>query len=269
MSTITHPIKWHGGKHYLAQRIIGLMPAHTHYLEPFAGGLSVLLQKDWQGISEAVNDLNGELVTFWEVLASPELFDQFYRELECTPLAQPLFEAATGESTDAVTRAVQFFIRARQSRQGLQRDYTTPTKRTRRGMNEQVSAWLTAVSGLPVVHQRLRRVEIRCMPAADFIRTYDHEQALFYADPPYLHETRSTTGEYSREMSREQHAELLGVLAGIKGKFLLSGYPSELYSDWAGKHGYRCEQFQIDNKASSAKQKKTKTECVWCNYYRG
>ena len=33
------PLKWHGGKHYLADRIIRLMPAHTHYVEPYAGGL--------------------------------------------------------------------------------------------------------------------------------------------------------------------------------------------------------------------------------------
>lgn len=39
----TSPLKWHGGKHYLAARIVALMPPHTHYVEPFAGGLSVLL----------------------------------------------------------------------------------------------------------------------------------------------------------------------------------------------------------------------------------
>ncbi|MEZ5943927.1 MAG: hypothetical protein R3C18_21225 [Planctomycetaceae bacterium] len=32
---ITQPLKWHGGKHYLAKKIIGLMPR-----EPFGGGLA-------------------------------------------------------------------------------------------------------------------------------------------------------------------------------------------------------------------------------------
>ena len=159
---LTQPLKWHGGKHYLAQRIIGLMPEHTHYAEPFAGGLAVLLQKDPYGISEAVNDLHSELI---ELLAgagkTANYSKHFYRRLECTPLSQTLFDAAASQTGSAVDRAVQFFIRARQSRQGLQRDYTTPTTRTRRGMNEQVSAWLTAVAGLPEIHQRLLRVEIR------------------------------------------------------------------------------------------------------------
>lgn len=34
---ITQPLKWHGGKHYLAKRIIKLMPLHIHYVEPYFG----------------------------------------------------------------------------------------------------------------------------------------------------------------------------------------------------------------------------------------
>jgi DNA adenine methylase len=32
--------------------------------------------------------------------------------------------------------------------------------RTRRGMNEQASAWLGAIEGLPAVHQLVRRVAV-------------------------------------------------------------------------------------------------------------
>jgi D12 class N6 adenine-specific DNA methyltransferase len=54
---ISPPLKWHGGKWYLAPKIVALMPAHVHYVEPFAGGLSVLLAKDPAGVSEVVNDI--------------------------------------------------------------------------------------------------------------------------------------------------------------------------------------------------------------------
>jgi DNA adenine methylase len=34
MPDLTPPLKWHGGKHYLARRIVEMMPPHTHYVEP-------------------------------------------------------------------------------------------------------------------------------------------------------------------------------------------------------------------------------------------
>ena len=54
-SSLTQPLKWHGGKHYLASEIIALMPRHIHYVEPFFGGGSVLLRKPFEGVSEVVN----------------------------------------------------------------------------------------------------------------------------------------------------------------------------------------------------------------------
>lgn len=36
MKRITTPLKWHGGKHYLASKIVSLMPDHKHYVEPYA-----------------------------------------------------------------------------------------------------------------------------------------------------------------------------------------------------------------------------------------
>ena len=133
-------------------------------------------------------------------------------------------------------------------------------------MNENVSAWLTAVAGLPQVHHRLLRVEIRNLPAVEFIRKYDHANCCFYCDPPYLHGTRSTTGEYAYEMSDADHRELLGALTGIEGKFQLSGYHSDMYDAWAEHQGFRCVEIEIDNKASSAKTKQKKVESIWMNY---
>ena len=83
---ITKPHKWHGGKHYLAKRIIELMPRHTHYVEPYFGGGAVLFRKPFDDYSEVVNDMDGDLVNFWRVLQDPDSFDESYRRIEATPL---------------------------------------------------------------------------------------------------------------------------------------------------------------------------------------
>ena len=95
----------------------------------------------------------------------------------------------------------------------------------------------------------------------------DGERTLFYCDPPYLHGTRNSVGEYgNHEMTNSQHEELLRLLGKICGKFLLSGYHSELYDDSAAQHGWRSIERAIDNKASSAQKKEIKTEVLWANF---
>lgn len=288
------PIKRHGGKRYLAEKIIGLMPPRCensnapkasdpgwcHYVEPFFGGGVVLLAQDPNGIGEVVNDLDEDLSNFWYVLRQWSHFVQFKQMCEATPCSEAVFEealarleepraviASPGYSDDCIERAWAFFVVNRQSRQALGRDFATLAKtRTRRGMNELPSAWLSAIDGLPEVHQRLKRVVILNEDAIKVIKQQDGPRTLFYCDPPYMHETRATTGEYTHEMTDDGHELLLLTLSMIKGRFILSGYPHPLYLDIAGKAGWRCVEVEIDNKASGKKVKDKEIECLWMNY---
>lgn len=262
------------------------MPKHLHYVEPYFGGGAVLLARDpnrnWmadgeqalpagaQGASEVVNDIYGELTNFWLVLQDATNFQEFQRRIALIPFSEAEFNwAKLGEEAiaDPVANAVRFFILARQSRQGLLRDFATLSRnRTRSGINEQVSAYLGVIEGLPAIHERLRNVVILQQEALDVIRRQDGEHVLQYIDPPYLHTTRSVKDAYAHEMSEDQHRELLTVLSGITGKFMLSGYPSELYDQFAAQHNWVRHERLVDNKASSSKVKQTMHECVWCNF---
>jgi DNA adenine methylase len=271
------PIKWHGGKNAfngkLAKWIISLMPPHKHYVEPYAGGLAVLLHKDPEGVSEVVNDLHRGLTTFWRVLQDRKAFEYMVQRLQLTPFSQEVFEHAKARLESGSRGqfepdiAADFFIVCRQSRQGLMKDFATLSKtRTRRKMNEQVSSWLSAIDGLPDVHERLVPVVILNKEALEVIESEDSEETLFYVDCPYLPETRNTKSDYEFEMTRVQHSDLLHVLGRVKGKFILSGYRSELYDKAEKEHGWRSEEFQIVNNASSKSKKDKKTEVVWMNY---
>ncbi len=265
----SNPLKWHGGKSYLSSWIRSHFPpegSYTHYCEPYAGGLAVLLDSDGEGISEAVNDIHEELANFWSVLITDG--DEFIRAASLIPLSQKIWENSflkCGERS-RIDRALSFFVRYRQSRQGIGKDYCTPTKRVRRGMNENVSAWLSAVDGLREACERLRRVEVCCMEATDFIVRYDHKYALFYLDPPYMKSTRSAKDVYDYEMEYDDHLKLLKTLSMIEGRFLLSGYESKLYSELAEEFGWVKVSLDIDNKASGSAVKEKKTECLWMNY---
>lgn len=295
---ITPPLKWHGGKSYLASRIISLFPPRCknpnapskddtgflHYCEPYFGGGAVLLANNPEGISEVANDLNKDLTSFWCAIKHDQLFQQFVRIVEGTPFSQWEFDgsrldtrwlehvAATlnEETHDACTvaAAVKFFVHCRQSLSGRFDTFASITRnRTRRGMNEQVSAWLNTVEGLPAVHARLKRVLILNKPALEVIRKENGPRTLFYLDPPYLHETRATTGEYGlNEMTVDDHSDLLHALEKVNGRFLLSGYRSGLYDDYAKANDWNRHDFDLPNNAAGGKDKRRMTECVWCNF---
>ena len=265
------PIKWHGGKSYLAKRIIELMPEHIHYVEPFFGGGSVLFKKPdelIEGHSEVVNDIYGDLVNFWKVLKSWVSFEEFQRRVGLTPFSQDDWDSSlVATPLGSISQAVAFFIRYRQSRQGLGKDFATLSRnRTRRGMNEQVSSWLSAIDGLPEAHERLQRVVVLNNSALEVIRREDGENTFFYCDPPYLKSTRVSTEVYEHEMTDSQHADFLSLLGTIQGKFMISGYRSKLYDQWADLYAWNRVDIEIDNKASSKKVKDKKTECLWMNY---
>lgn len=263
---LTQPLKWHGGKHYLAKQIVARMVEHVHYVEPFFGGGAVLLNKDPDGVSEVVNDINRELTDFWRVLQCESSFDAFVRRMQATPFSEIEWEESDDQSSnDEIERAAKFFIRCRQSRAGKFDMFATLSRnRTRRSMNEQAAAWMGAVEGLEAVAARMRRVVILNQNAVDVIKRQDGPNTLYYLDPPYLHETRVTTNDYEHEMLVEDHERLLEAINEVEGKVLLSGYPNTLYDSQLA-HWDRVE-IQIDNKASSQKNKPIMTEVLWANY---
>ena len=271
------PLKWHGGKYYLAAKIVHLMPPHLHYVEPFFGGGAVLFARDpedsegWlfphKGVSEVVNDVNDRLINFWRVLQDAEAFQRFHRKVEAIPVARKAWEVAHGHEygEDRIANAVAFFVDCRQSRSGMMNGFTAVTRnRTRRRMNGNVSEWLSAVDGLPEVHARLRRVFVENMPALEIIKREDTAGTLFYCDPPYLHETRISKDAYSYEMNEQEHRDLLALLLECKGKVMLSGYPSELYDSML--QSWTRHTFDLPNNAAGGDVKRRMTEVLWCNF---
>jgi DNA adenine methylase len=269
------PLKTHGGKRYLAERIVALMPSHTHFVEPYAGGLAVLFAKPSEGTSEVVNDLDGRFTNFWRVLQDEDLFARFRRRVQAIPFseaewrdAQAYLDGATKRASrqEMVERATRFFVLCRQSMSGRCKDFTPLTRnRVRNGMNEQASAWLNAIESLPAVHTRLKRVVILNRPALEVIRSQDGPGVLFYLDPPYLPEVRAAKHAFGPfEMTVEQHEELLDAITGLQGMVMISGYSSQLYDSRLA--GWSRHEFDLPNNAGGGKHKRRMTEVVWTNF---
>ena len=228
---IRPPVKWHGGKYYLAQKIIQYFPEHHTYIEPYGGCASVLLNKESSKV-EIYNDINRNITNLFNVLRDHG--EELRQRLQLSPYGEPEFhDSDFSEPCDNIERARLDFIRWRQSIGGRGDAISLTLHRSRRGMADVVSGYLSAIDEqLPLITERLRRVQILCRPAVDVIKKWDSLDTLIYCDPPYVHSTRITPDVYSNEMSWEEHLGLETLLNNCKSKVIISGYPSVDYYDW-------------------------------------
>jgi len=258
---------WYGGKYVHLDWLLPLLPQTRHFCEPFGGSAAVLINREPSPI-ETYNDIDGEIVNFFRVLRDKK--EELVKKIGLTPFSYEEYLTAISErgnpSLSDVERARMFYVLARQTRTGLAQGaspgrwaYCVLTSRA--GMAGAVSRWLGAVEDLPLIAQRLLRVQIENKPAVEVVKKYDSKETLFYCDPPYPHECRGDSHAYGYEMSDEEHRELAKVLHNASGLVAISSYRcalmDKLYSDWkyieAGEK--RCHSV-----------KKMRKEALWVNY---
>jgi DNA adenine methylase len=256
------PLKMHGGKSYLARRIVALMPEHRVYIEPFLGGGSVLLNKP-PAEREVAGDLDPGLMNFWRHVGCPK--SRLFEMAADVDYCEDEFRMACEAAPDlGVYGALCFLVRNRFSRGGLGKSFAW-SDRLRGGQPGDVNAWDTIRSQLPAIAARVNRVEFHCVDAVSLIRANDANDALIYCDPPYLHETRTAKKAYAFEMGTDAHRSLLHTLTEAKGTILLSGYRSPLYDYAADLAGWHRIDFDMPNHSGQGKSKQRRTECVWSN----
>ena len=256
--TLKPPFEYYGGKATLAPQIVDLLPDHDHYVEPFAGGLSVLLAKPMSR-AETVNDLDGDLVTFWRVLRDQP--EELERACAMTPHSREEFALAQDRSgVDDLERARRVFVVLTQGREHSLKPREESGWRWARGTGGPAYRIAGNLRRLEPLAKRLQGVSIENRDAVEMIRQYGSEPTVcIYADPPYLGSTRG--GGYGVEMKDDNlHEELAEALRDCRASVVLSGYASPLYAElFDGWHEY--ELAAPNNQAGQ----KSQNEVLWSN----
>lgn len=250
-------LKYPGAKNRIAKWIVSFIPEHEVYLEPYAGSLAVLLNKERSHI-ETVNDLNNDVVNYFTVLRNNA--DELIQELELTPYARKEYnDSCVPCDTDTcIERARKFAVRCWQGF-GCSNLYRNGFKSGQQSVSPNPArAWHNLSSYLPVISERLKGVQIENLEALELIDRYDTKDVFIYADPPYLTNTRKNY-LYKHEMTEEQHVDLLNVLLKHKGKVLISGYDNDLYNKMLV--GWHKEQ-----KGTLGEGGVQRIETLWMNY---
>jgi DNA adenine methylase len=207
------PLAYIGGKNRIANQIIALFPEHKTYIEVFAGGAQVLFHKPASSV-EIINDLDGDVVTFFRVcqLHHEELV-RFLKYLLTSREWFDLLQAQDPKTLTDVQRAARFFYLQKNAYAGLvrKRKFGYSVKEPTRFNPESVPDLIEKT------HERLLHVQIERLPYEDVLKRYDRPTSLFYLDPPYFGRKL-----YNFNFTEKDFTELSERLERLKGKFVLS-----------------------------------------------
>lgn len=248
-------LKYPGAKNRIADWICRHIPKHDVYVEPYGGSLAVLFNKPRCHI-ETVNDLDGEVVNYFRVLRDDG--KELRRLISLTTYSREEYEKSYEQSDNDVERARRFCVRCWMGygcgnvykngfRSGQQTNSPNPAR-----------AWATLPEIMETAAERLKGVQIECLPALDLIDRYDTQDVFMYIDPPYLHGTRKNY-LYKYEMEDSGHEDLLKKLVKHPGKILISGYENEMYNEYL-------RGWNKTSKNTRAENGLARTEVLWMNY---
>lgn len=254
------PITYYGGKQTLLRRILPLIPSHTIYTEAFCGGAAVFFAKQ-PARCEVINDINGELVNFYRCLQAhyPELKLMIDATLHSRDIhahaahinACPQFFAPVERAWAVWTLSKLSFASMLDGTFGY--DFCG-------GMSKKLRFAKDAFS--EALSQRLEHATIENRNALDVIACYDASEAFHFVDPPYI---GTDCGHYEGTFSEQNMEQLLQLLEGVKGKFMLTMFPYGRIEEYAQRNGWRIHR--IERTISASKQsRRRQEEWIVCNY---
>ncbi|MFA6925234.1 MAG: DNA adenine methylase [Bacteroidales bacterium] len=255
------PLTYYGGKQKLSKKIISIIPEHKIYCEVFFGGGAIFFAKPKAEV-EVINDNNGELINFYRVLKTN--YRELSKEIKATLHSRE--EHQTAEVVmkyprvfNEVRRAWAIWTLANQSfasmlggtwRCDLQKNSTASRLNNKRNNFTEEYA------------KRLELTQIESRNALAVIRQWDSKNTFFYCDPPYFN---ADMGHY-KGYTEQDFENLLKILSEIKGKFILSSYPSELIEKYTKKHKWHTTKIEGISVSVALGKRKTKTEVLTKNY---
>ena len=256
------PVSFYGGKQNIAKWIISKFPVFykdLHYVEPFAGGLSILLNKK-KSVCESVNDTNLHLLNFWRVFTDPNDFLKFKSKIKYLLFHEQEYIEASKflknnkyDPNKKIELAVSYFIALNLSFQSCISSGFSLSKSVNLNRNTQ---FFNKFLYLNHFHKRMQNVKFFNRDALSLIKTLDARTTLFYLDPPY---PEADQGPY-KGYTNEDFNNLIKVLKSIKGKFLLSCYEKEFMKfDPSWNKYYKKTNIKL-------KKIQTRTELLVTNY---
>ena len=217
----TGTFSYPGSKTTLASWIIDYFPDHTQYIEAFGGAASVLVAKERSEL-EVYNDINSDVVTFFRAIRDKP--DKLIKWVDNTPRSRQLFEEYIESYPNwpdgLVEKAGRFLFIQQNAFGGRGVTENSPTYSIEvKPSGYRENSWWGKANHLELLKQRFQHVQIEQLDFEELIDKYDHEDAFFYFDPPYV-----DVGDdyYETEDGGFDHERFVNAVLDMDAKWLIS-----------------------------------------------
>lgn len=254
---------YHGGKQYMATKLVDLIPDHRIYCEPFSGAASLLFAKPRKQVSnqtdylEVINDNLNLIVIFYEQaktntealfnLIDSRLYSEYWHSI-----GKKIIKNQDNYSLLEIAWATYYLLNVSFGG-GMRKGFAYGKLRP------YSNVFYNKLLKFKVKCERLKLVTIHDRDALEIIKYYDTPQTFFYVDPPYI----NTHHSHYKEYSIENYIALINILKDCKGKILLSGYKNEYVpNNWH----YLTYDTICHLKKTINSSRDSRKEYLWYNY---
>ncbi len=249
---IKAPFGWVGGKTYLCDGIIDILPHRRCYIEPFGGSGITLLKKQPSEI-EVFNDRNSGITDFY--LCLQEQPDELLAGINELVMSKELFYHYLNNTStidNRLRRAIVWYYIIRCSWGGKMKYFAA-----KKGGDITRQLYVN-LEFFPEIHKRLRNVVIENHDYSHLLEYYDAPDAVFYCDPPYINCNGSHYYEYDID-----HNAFLDKVFDMDSYVLVSNFESTEYlsRDWD-------EVIQVKQRYSMHREGRVETDRVECLYIK-
>ena len=193
----------------MLKHILPLIPPHDCYIEAFLGGGAVFFAKKAAKVN-IINDKDGEVVNFYQVIFDEERRKKLVARLEYTPHAESVFNKAKAiyadpSGHDAITRAWAFFVgfhfaHGKCIENGYSIDiYDNKPKIVRNKIDARLKVNFS---------EKIQNTQICERDGITLIKCARSTKDFIYIDPPYINSAQGHYGGYT-------HGRFRSIIEGL------------------------------------------------------
>jgi DNA adenine methylase len=262
-------IRYIGGKIRLMVRLRPVLQSvgGEFFVDVFGGSGAVTMGSGFD--KRVFNDVDGDVVHFFRVLADPVLATAMFRKLKRLPMARELFDGWNavyvdgGKSFSAlgdVDRAVAFFYRSAFAYGGKVRNGGFAASLGDRSGCKEIKRYRNVMRRMAELRRFWEGTVIENLDFEKLVRSYGTRRgALLFCDPPYF----GTERYYSRDFPAADHERLASVVMAVPAKVVMTYYETpEIRALYPQSHWRYVRMESVKNSMRSAGSKGYVNELV-------